>query len=339
MCADNNRIAWIDTARGLGLLAVFIGHLRVPYATGWVYTFHMPLFFFLSGLLYPGCEKYTFSQFARRRFKGLVIPYFTLGAVIALFFCCVYAWYHEPTSSYIEMMRSFLVQEHYWTIWFLAALYLTQLIYYGIDWCFHRWKYAVFVASVAVCLFGLFRYRMGWGSLPWNLDIAFVSQFFFHLGYRFMHSGLAKRTLIDVDTASRRIGIIVLCLVVNLIAAKACLLISGQSLNMSIGRYGNEILTFIAALTGIVMVITISPLIHSRFVTYLGRNTMILFSWHSRIVIVACNLIYAHFGLFQPYGPQVSVIRALLTLAIILIVLIPVNELIKRLPCHKAFGV
>ena len=218
MSADNNRIAWIDTARGLGLLAVFIGHLRVPYATGWVYTFHMPLFFFLSGLLYPGCEKYTFIQFAWRRFKGLVIPYFTLGAVIALFFCCVYAWYHEPTSSYLEMMRSFLVQEHYWTIWFLAALYLTQLIYYGIDWCFHRWKYAVFVASVVVCLFGLFRYRMGWGSLPWNLDVAFVSQFFFHLGYRFMHSGLAKRSLIDVDTSSRRIGIIVLCLVKGMLA-------------------------------------------------------------------------------------------------------------------------
>lgn len=41
-----NRIEWIDTAKGLGLLLVFIGHLKTPYLATWVYTFHMPLFFF-----------------------------------------------------------------------------------------------------------------------------------------------------------------------------------------------------------------------------------------------------------------------------------------------------
>ena len=213
MSTTGSRIAWIDTARGLGLLAVFIGHLNVPFASAWVYTFHMPLFFFLSGLLYPGCEKYTFIQFAWRRLKSLVIPYFTLGAVIALFYCCVYALHHEPMGAYLEMLRSFLVQEHYWTIWFLAALYLTQLLYYGIDCCFNRWKYAVTIASVVVCVFGLFRYRLGWGSLPWNLDIAFVSQFFFHIGYRFMHTAVIKNALIDAKSSLCRFGIVIMCLI------------------------------------------------------------------------------------------------------------------------------
>lgn len=337
--SSDKRIDWIDTARGLGLLCVFVGHLNVPYASAWVYLFHMPLFFFLSGLLYPGCKKYSFSSFAWRRFKSLVIPYFTLGSVIFLFYCIVYSYYREPSSVYLEMLHEFLVQEHYWTIWFLAALFLTQLIYYGIDYCFSRWKYAVTIASVALCAFGLMRYRLGWGSLPWNLDVAFEAQFFFHLGYRFMHSTRVKEFFVGNHSIYKFAAIILVCLAVNVIAAKACIVLSGYSLDMSIGQYGNEIMTFIAAVAGILMIVTLASVIHSDFLSYIGRNTMILFSWHSRIVIVACGMIYAHFGLFQTHDIGTSVLRASITLIIILVVLIPVNELIKRLPCHKIFGV
>ena len=43
------RIGWVDTAKGIGLLLVIIGHLPIPLVPVWIYTFHMPLFFFLSG--------------------------------------------------------------------------------------------------------------------------------------------------------------------------------------------------------------------------------------------------------------------------------------------------
>lgn len=339
MMKESGRIDWVDTARGMGLLLVFVGHLSIPFASAWVYTFHMPLFFFLSGLLYPGCEKYTFTEFAWRRFKGLVIPYFTLGAVIALFYCCVYAYYSQPSSAYLEMLRSFLIQKHYWTIWFLAALFLSQIIYYGIDKCLHQWKYAVTAASFGLCLLGFARYRMGWDGLPWNLDVALIAQFFFHLGYCFMHNSRLRGFFVGPMPVAKRIGIIVICFLINGIAAKACIIVSGDSLDMSIGMYGNEALTLIAALAGILMFMSLSPVVHSKFITYLGRNTMILFSWHSRIIIVACGMLYAHFGLFQSGGITVDVERAIVTLIVILVVLIPVNEFVKRLPCHKAFGV
>lgn len=335
----NSRIAWIDTARGLGLLAVFIGHLNVPYGSAWVYTFHMPLFFLLSGLLYPGCEKYSFTQFVWRRFKGIIIPYFTLGCVIALFYCCLYAYYNEPGSAYLEMFSSFLIQEHYWTVWFLTALFFSQVLYYCIDKLFHQWKYAISLASFALCVFGLMRYRMEWGSLPWNIDIAFVAQFFFHLGYQLMRNRRVLDFFISPDSNWHFLGIVVSCLLVNLFAAKACIVLSGDSLDMSIGMYGNEVMTLIASVAGILLVFTLSPKMHSRFITYLGRNTMILFSWHSRIVIVLCGLVYAHYGLFQSHDFNTQLLRVLITLILILLILIPVNEAIKRLPFHKAFGV
>lgn len=339
MSQVGNRIDWVDTARGIGLLFVFIGHMGVSYVSAWIYTFHMPLFFFLSGMLYPGCEKYSFSEFAWRRFRGLVIPYFTLGAVIGLFYCCLYAYYNQPASAYVSMLRDFLVQEHYWTVWFLTALFLAQMIYYCIDKWLHEWRYAVTIASLLICVFGFIRYRLGWGSLPWNLDVAFVAQFFFHLGNRFMHNEQLRSFLTGAMSTVKRCFIIISCLMVNAVAGKLCIMLSGHSLDMSIGMYGNEVLTMISAVAGILMVLTLAPVVHSRFITYLGRNTMILFSWHSRIIIVLCTMLYAHFGVLQSAGMATELMQACVTLIVILIVLIPVNELIKRLPFHKAFGV
>ena len=48
------RIEWIDNAKGLGILFVIIAHVinhtqTLMSASTLIYTFHMPLFFILSG--------------------------------------------------------------------------------------------------------------------------------------------------------------------------------------------------------------------------------------------------------------------------------------------------
>ena len=43
---ENKRIGWIDIAKGYGILLVILGHLNVGLLGKWIYTFHMPLFFF-----------------------------------------------------------------------------------------------------------------------------------------------------------------------------------------------------------------------------------------------------------------------------------------------------
>ena len=217
--------------------------------------------------------------------------------------------------------------------------YSYRRLYYCMDRLLHKWSHAVSLASLLVCVFWFLRYRWGWGLLLWNLDVAFIAQFIFHLGNRFMHNEHVKASFIGPMSSIKRCGILVSCLMVNAVAGKLCIVFSGHSLDMSIGMYGNEALTLISALAGILMVLTLAPVVHSRFLTYLGQNTMILFSWHSRIIIVFCTMVYAHFRIFQYPRFSVELIRACVTLAAILIVLIPVNELIKRMPFHKAFGV
>ena len=67
MADTSDRIAWIDAARGIGIVLVVIGHVEgglidagIQSGASWawpsygLYTFHMPLFFFLAGLNVPG---------------------------------------------------------------------------------------------------------------------------------------------------------------------------------------------------------------------------------------------------------------------------------------------
>lgn len=51
------RVAWIDIAKGLGILLVVAGHSRLaelPVLGSWVNSFQMPLFFVLAGLCFDG---------------------------------------------------------------------------------------------------------------------------------------------------------------------------------------------------------------------------------------------------------------------------------------------
>jgi fucose 4-O-acetylase-like acetyltransferase len=46
------RVGWIDFCKGIGIFLVVLGHiLRDVIAVDYIYSFHMPLFFFLSGLV------------------------------------------------------------------------------------------------------------------------------------------------------------------------------------------------------------------------------------------------------------------------------------------------
>lgn len=45
--SQGKRIDWIDTAKGIGIIAVIIGHFHVPDLTmRLIYSWHMPLFFY-----------------------------------------------------------------------------------------------------------------------------------------------------------------------------------------------------------------------------------------------------------------------------------------------------
>lgn len=326
-----NRIEWIDTAKGLGLLLVFIGHLKTPYLATWVYTFHMPLFFFLSGLVY---KHHCWNDFIVKRFKRLVIPYFVLGSGIFIIWCIIYMCQGENLVEYVEMLKNFLCQRGFWTVWFLAALFVASVLQWIIVAVTKDNRKNILILSSFLCLLTFVYYRLGGKVLPWCIDVACVAQFFMNMGY------LSKKyySLVGKDLKFSSLVIFVL-LIINALSGFACIRFSGDSLDMSIGMYGNEILSLISAFSGIGATICFSRLFTNRFITYLGKNSMILFAWHSRIVIVLCGFMYKSLGWFQHFSILEQILYTIITLMIILIVLIPITEFVKTTKYRIYFGV
>jgi len=71
----NKRIGWVDIARALGIFAIVLGHTVEDGATmRYLYSFHIPLFFFLSGAAFRVRDA-SFGAFVKKRAFSLLLPY------------------------------------------------------------------------------------------------------------------------------------------------------------------------------------------------------------------------------------------------------------------------
>lgn len=79
------RNSLIDYTKAIGIILVVIGHSACPIAIkNFIYSFHMPLFFIISGyLIPPTCFKNKVCFF-KRKFKGLYIPFVIWSIVFLL---------------------------------------------------------------------------------------------------------------------------------------------------------------------------------------------------------------------------------------------------------------
>lgn len=73
------RLEHLDMAKGIGIFFVALGHME-DIATGtrvWISSFHMPLFFIISGILMAVKDEQEkeLKESVRKRFRGLIIPY------------------------------------------------------------------------------------------------------------------------------------------------------------------------------------------------------------------------------------------------------------------------
>lgn len=76
-----SRIAFIDIVRGILIILVVVGHTNLPY-TQYIFWFHMPAFFILSGSLYKPRQLPELFAYAKKTLSSLMIPYFTSFVLI-----------------------------------------------------------------------------------------------------------------------------------------------------------------------------------------------------------------------------------------------------------------
>lgn len=85
MTEINKHISWVDWAKIFGIYLVTLGHghLVSDDARMLIYSFHMPLFFILSGMLY---KKRTFKETFKRTIKTMLVPYLLISMICLCYY-------------------------------------------------------------------------------------------------------------------------------------------------------------------------------------------------------------------------------------------------------------
>jgi fucose 4-O-acetylase-like acetyltransferase len=139
--SKQGRLEWVDYAKGVGMFLVVLGHtLRgleasdviadgptFRFVDSWIYSFHMPLFFALSGFFAERQVKRNMSVFLQEKLATLAYPYLLWSTLQALLQMAAGGYTnHQANLSEISTILITPILE----FWFLYALFLISMIYY-----------------------------------------------------------------------------------------------------------------------------------------------------------------------------------------------------------------
>ncbi len=265
------RIHWIDIAKGFAIICVFTGHTisSPPEAVSFVYSFHMPLFFLMSGYCFSARRE--FKNFAVNKLKSIILPIFSLGLTGAIAIALSVCFFkREAVDWKWTFLNPFVQYKEHSLLWYLPCLFAALMIFYGIVKLLKDKNVPIIILSFALGGASYAAVRFLNFDTPWNIPTALTAMPLIAVGY------VMKKT--DFSQKLRRIWIPFVSFAGCIIAGGCNSEFFGET-EMHTNCYGNIVLFYIAALCGSVMVMSISVLIKKNAVLeYFGRNSLIFYA-------------------------------------------------------------
>jgi len=276
------RMKWIDIAKGIGLYFVILGHL-VSYGShifNWIFSFHMPLFFLLSGITFRYSD--NFLATLKKIVLNLILPYFFIVIFCILFSLLFSEWaILSWRTTLIEVFYKVQPESlHVGQIWFLFALAVVQIIFIIIRELGIKNKMleliVILLFPTVVLLFKYFEDRFNLPRPPFKLDTAFMALLFFYIGVVIKENNYIENLMIIQKKF--RIVLIFGALLLNVCFG----VILNPTINLVENSYQNPIFFLVASLTGIFAVLLLSILIkENKILEFYGKNSLAIFSFHS----------------------------------------------------------
>ena len=201
------RIEVIDSLKGYAIVLVLLGHVIVlsnpsDFSQSWlfafIYAFHMPLFFFLSGYVVNQKPVDPFIAFFYKKSKGLLLPYF-IWLIISIMVVNSFNLDNEIWNYLIKHLVFFD------NIWFLPVLFISFLILY-LFIIIENFLSAYKLQDFTLLLF-LIGYLVSWGFEPPFQGLMLVRWFspFVIIGYLTAERGeriIKKKYLVPTATVA-----------------------------------------------------------------------------------------------------------------------------------------
>ncbi|OQY04321.1 MAG: hypothetical protein B6I22_09750 [Desulfobacteraceae bacterium 4572_123] len=331
----NNRIVWIDTLKAIAIFMVVIGHtIGLPeFTEKMIFSFHMPIFFWLSGSLVREKIRHTpFVDYLKKKARTRLIPYLSFSVISYTLWFFLLRHFGTQAQLNISPMHTFTGifygnginhrLDHDTVLWFFLCLFVTEIIFFWII-KIRPIKWFVFILA----LFSIAGYADTWFNrpdgfrLPWNIDIALSMVVFYGIGY--LCGPYFKKGAWMRSHWQWALGVI------SLIIYTACSLINSKVAVVA-GNYGNYFYFYAAALSGILFWVIIAMQIPKlSLISKIGDSTLIIFPLHLLVFpFLTAGMVY---GLKIPADIKEDSILLSIGYAVIsILVLLPVADLINK---------
>lgn len=288
---NRERERYADILKGIGAILVVVGHL-VFYDSAakiYLYSFHMPLFFFISGYLYYQAK--NFKTFFKRKTKNLIFPYigFALLSIIVTYLLeGITMPKREILQNFFFVHGSFAFNS---SLWFLIIMFFTLFFFYFLRKYLKVEKITlqliIFFLLLAVCIF----FSTNQIKLYFGLEIVPHALLIFYLGYLYK---LHKMKINKVINKVINNNIIFFVQVIFLLILSFYLSLLNGRVSMSTSIYNNYLLYLIVAIISIYTYILISKkLAISKNKFYIKiSNILIRFSFLSLLMFCTQRLIF-----------------------------------------------
>ena len=293
------RIDWVDKAKFFGIFWIVFGHttyfspeILIKYA----YSFHLALFWFIAGFVFNPKFDMTPRQILLRNIRRYIIPYFFFGILIYIYSVIILTPHKIVFLTYFTNLL--IVKENQFTtpLWFLPAIFFVSTVY---DYCLRlsMKRYIIFVIFIScICietqieaissslklfdntqLFWIRAIRSYGILFFWGIAAGFI---WFGLGYLFKSSKFLN-TLLNNFIGVNRFKVFFLLFVFLLNMALFLLI---DEFDLFHGLFLSDFLGYFVTISGIAFWLYVSNITkNNRFMLYLGKNTLIVFTLHEAI--------------------------------------------------------
>lgn len=306
----------ITIAKAIGIILMVVGHSGCPQVLfKFIYLFHMPLFFFCSGIFYKEMmSSDAATLFLKKRIKGLYVPFVKWSVLFLLLhnvfmLVGIYNPYYgyEGGSSYysvsVILQKLFLIlftmhdyEEILGGFWFIRALFITSVLIAVFSLLLRKCsKYKYELLCLLFILLTIFIRRIAPDPEFWrDLSMGTFGAFFYMLGCLLMRY---KRYWQNIFGA-------ILCCIILFFS----FFYFKDGISMGCGY--NKVLPFsISAVSGTILTICISDVIErrlaivKRLLYYIGNHTLEIFALHflsfrfvSYVIVLSFGIDMIHVG-------------------------------------------
>lgn len=299
----NSYLKFISYLQVIGIILVVAGHSLHEYPDGYhgyntivsgmIYSFHMPLFIFISGFLFIYTSKSlrnkSVKDFVYNKFCRLIIPYITLTLVTFIPKSLMNGMADDPIEfNFLSFIKSFFFNDFMPIpfLWYIQTLFFLLMFVYGIIYIADKYKISTkFIITSLLIIFSIFYFLPVGCTTFFSLDKTKEFGIFFIIGnlYALYYEKIEK--FADKNLSGKFLLVTILWIV---------------SFNY-IENY--KPVELICSILGIIMCILLSKIIEKKhihiFDHLIGANYIIfLLSWYCNVI---CQQVLSHFVVLPWY--------------------------------------